>query len=185
MTLEEQFANAAKEQTENLEREVIAGATYIKLINEQFGSGSDIYCIDEIKDERWDDNQRKVWKYLLTNDHVSYIHLKELLTEIGTSGGVWTVVQHCLWMSYFCLVEPDEVDEILEQTRGCDFCHDTPIAYMMQYTLFAQPMSANVISAIVHVDGMGEFAQMLWEVVEATGLGFEHVESTVSKLQAA
>ena len=185
MTIEEQFANAAKEQTRNLEREVVAGATYIKLINDHFGAGSDIYCKGELQDERWDDNQRKVWQYLLTNEHVSYIHLKELLTEVGTSGGVWNVVQHCLWMSYFYTVDPNEVDEILAQTSKCDFCQDVPIAYMMQYVLFAQPMSANIVSAIVHADGMWEFAQLMWEVVEATGLGFEHAESPKKALQAA
>ena len=139
MTIEEQFAQAAKEQEENLEREVIAGATYLKLINEHFGAGSNIYCTDEYRDGRWDSNQQKVWRYLLTNDDVSYLHLRELLTEVGTSGAVWSVVEHCLWMAYFYTVKEEEIDEILEQTRECDYCHDVPIAYIMQYVLFNQP----------------------------------------------
>jgi hypothetical protein len=186
MTIEEQFAKAVKEQTENLDREVTAGATYIRLLNEHFGPGSDIYCHNEHKDEKWDENQKKVWVYLLTNEHVSYMHLRELLEDIGTSGGVWSVVQHCLWMAYFCTLETEEeVDEVLAQVKECDYCQDVPIAYIMQYVLFNQPMSAEVVSAIVHADGMWEFAQMMWEVVEATGQGFYHSELRTNSLQAA
>ena len=76
MTLEEQFAQAAKEQELNLDREVTAGATYLSLINEHFGPGSDYYSEKEPTDPEWDPAQRKVWKYLLTNEHVNYMHLR-------------------------------------------------------------------------------------------------------------
>ena len=185
MTIEEQFALAAKEQNENLEREVIAGATYLRLINETFGPGSHYYAHGDVIDsENWDENQLKVWKYLWTNDHVSYIHLYELLTEIGTGGAVWRIVEHCLWMSYFCQVEEDEVDEILEQVSHCDDCRCTAIAYQMQFLLFACPMSAETVAALVHSGGMHEFAMMIWEVVEATGQGFYHTELRKNSLQA-
>jgi hypothetical protein len=185
MTLEEQFAQVAKEQKENLDREVVAGATYLRLINDHFGAGSDIYSHSEPDDNEWDPAQQKVWKYLLLNDHLSYIHLCELLTEVGTSGGVWNLVYHSLWLSYFCTVAPEEVDEALEQANQCDYCRDTAIAYMMQFLLFAQPMSAQIVSSIVHADGMGEFAMMMWEVVEATGQGYQHSEIQKNKLQVA
>ena len=177
MTIEEQFALVAKEQEENLEREVIAGATYIKLLNEHFGAGSDIYCPDEHLDDEWDPAQQKVWKYILTNDDLSYIHLTELLKDCGTGNAVWNVTYHCLWMAYFCLCETEEeVNEVLEKVEECELCRDTAVTYTMQYVLFAQPMSADTVAVIVHSNGMREFCQMMWEVLEATGQGFHHTE---------
>jgi hypothetical protein len=184
MTLEEQFAQVAKEQELNFDREVTAGATYLRLINEYFGPGSNYYSEKETTDDDWDPAQQKVWKYLLTNDHVSYMHLRELLTEIGTASGVWAVTRHCLWMAYFCFCENDEeVDAVLDQAKECGYCADVPVAHVMQFVLFSQPMSAPVVSAIVHADGMEEFALMLWEIVEATGQGFYHTELRQNSLQ--
>jgi hypothetical protein len=186
MTIEEQFAQVAKDQEENLEREVVAGATYLKLINENFGSGSDIYYTKEYQDEAWSPAQSRVWRYLLTNDHLSYIHLTELLREVGTSGAVWSVVRHALWMSYFCMCETEEeADETIEQAKQCEDCQDTAIVFTMQHLLFAQPMSAQIVASIVHSGGMYEFAQMMWEVVEATGQGFYHSELRQNSLQVA
>ena len=89
-------------------------------------------------------------------------------------------------MAYFCLCETEEdVDDVLEKAKECDYCADVPVAHVMQYVLFNNPMSAQTVSAIVHADGMWEFAQMMWEVVEATGQGFYHSELRQNSLQSA
>jgi hypothetical protein len=80
-------------------------------------------------------------------------------------------------MAYFCLCETEEeVNEVLERVEECELCRDTAVTYTMQYVLFAQPMSAETVAVIVHSNGMREFCQMMWEVLEATGQGFHHTE---------
>jgi hypothetical protein len=186
MTLETQFALVAKKQEETFEREVIAGSTYLKLLNEHFGPGSDIYCQTEHLDDEWDPAQRKLWRYLLTNDHLSYIHLTELLKECGTGNAVWNITRHCLWMAYFCFCETEEeVDEVLEKVEECEHCRDTAITYVMQYVLFSQPMEVEIVATIVHSGGMREFCQMMWDVLEAKGQGFYHAELPKSSLHGA
>lgn len=180
MTLEEQFAKAAENQTTILVEVVKETAAYLKLIHRHLGKGSDIYSSHELEDDCWEPAQKEVWKYLLETDEPKYLRLKELLEAINDSSEVWGIFYHASYMASFMLLAQDdsEVDSLLESYSECGKCRDTAVLWLAQWLVSERPMRIEAVSALVHTGNTSDLYSMLseWVGYEADGWEFEETK---------
>ena len=188
MTLEEQFAQVAKEQHKNVFKEAGMAAAMLKMLHEGIAPVNQIVAPD-IWDqpERWSNPQTEVLKWLTTlpDTPIDYTEAQRKFEKCESVSEIFNIYWHLCWMYGFNLTceDQEEIDELFRAVDECDDCYQGVALFAYQYVMMKNPMSPSACAMLAHSPYQFEFLSMLEEILAATADGFVPIGEMTMSLQ--
>ena len=176
-TLEQDFAKAKAEMSQNIRFEAERWAAWLCVCREELAPFPDALYAKEDEDTGWNPLQRNLFLVLYNLPDVTFLEIKNLLIKIGNVDDIWNACLHICYMYSFGFFQDKEVfEKVLEDVERCDKCFDWLAVYVYQYVALGTPLTMSQVFHMAH----SEDESLIWGFVRVVenevlcGLGYDY-----------